>query len=160
MTQVVVARFLDLPQAQVAASALRSAGLRPILFDEHQCFVNWPYMFAIGGCRLAVPTNELQDAVAILGHPHPDANPEPAIAPMGWPWRFAAAALGLGLLIPLAGWLVLGVRSKRRGLTEVLMGAVLAAIVTGGLIALCLGAETLASGLLTPSILPNAFYGP
>jgi len=160
MSLVVVARFLDLPQARTAVSALRSAGLRPILFDEVICTTRWSMMFAYGGCRVVVPTDELEDAVAILEYPQPDAEPEPPIEKIGAVWRIGAGLLGVGLLTPDLGWLVLGVRSRRHNLLETLMGVALTAIVVGVAAALCFEAETLAIGLLTPSIRHNAFYGP
>ena len=64
MTLVVVARLLDMPQAQVAASALRSADLHPVLLDEQLNYAIWTSQFA-WGCRVAVPESEAEDARAI-----------------------------------------------------------------------------------------------
>jgi len=148
MTQVVVARYLDLPQVQVAASALRSAGLHPVLFDEQQCSVRWTTMFGWGGCRLAVPGEELEDALAILGHPQADSNPEPPIPLRGWISRLLAGVFGILLLMPEAGWLVLGVRDRRNEIGEIMMGMALAMVVTGVIGALVWELGAVISGLL------------
>lgn len=62
-----VARFLDLPNADVARSSLESAGLSPRLLDEQIAGLDWGYIPALGGLRLAVPQEEVEEALAILG---------------------------------------------------------------------------------------------
>jgi len=139
MTLAVVARLLDLPQAQVTASALRSAGLHPVLMDETLNYAYWTIMFAVGGCRIAVPQDELADAVAILEQPfEPSAEPAQAdrIDTIGWGWRTAAGVLGLGLLMPELGWLLLGVRSRQRGVGGGAIGVVVAMAGTGVIFAI------------------------
>jgi hypothetical protein len=158
MTMVVVARLLDLPQAQVAASALRGAGLHPVLLDETLSYAYWTAMFAFGGCRVAVPDAEVADAAAILdqlSQLRTEALPEEdRIAPLSLGWRLAAGVLGLGLLSPQLGWLVLGVRSRRHGAGGGAMGFALAAIGSTVLLALAWMTITLISDLANP----RAFY--
>jgi hypothetical protein len=122
MTLVVVARPLDLPQAQVAASALRSAGLHPVLLDEQLNSSIWTMTFAFGGCRVAVPEDELKDAVAILEQPPEPPAPEGRIDRIGWGWRAAAGLASVGLLTPYAGWFVLGARQRSRNVAETAIG--------------------------------------
>jgi hypothetical protein len=154
MTMVVVARLLDLPQAQVAASALRSAGLHPVLFEETLSYAYWTAMFAFGGCRIAVPEGEVKDAVAILDHA-PQRSPEPLsradrIDPLGWGWRSAAGAASLALLAPELGWLVLGIRARQRGAGGGAMGFAVAAIGSTLLLAMGWMALTVLWNLLNP----------
>lgn len=145
---VVVARLLDIPQAQVAASALRSAGLHPVLFDEFQNQANWVNMYAIGGCRVAVPETEAEDAVAILDQPfEPEAR---LIDRTGWGWRCLAGVLGVGLLTPELGWLVLGVRSRCRGTGGGVMGFAVAAVGTALIFATALVVTVWLERLLSP----------
>jgi hypothetical protein len=154
MTLVVVARPLDLPQAQVAASALRSAGLNPILLDEMLSHAYWHAMFAFGGCRVAVPEAEAEDAIAILGQA-----PEPVvdalgrgdrIDPIGWGWRVAAGVPGLLLLTPDLGWLVLAVRSRLRGARGARIGMAVTLVASAFLLAMVLAALALIMILANP----------
>jgi hypothetical protein len=158
MTMVVVARPLDLPQAQVAASALRSAGLNPVLMDEMLSHAYWHAMFAFGGCRVAVPEAEVEDALAILKQ-----TPEPVvealaradrIGPLGWGWRWAAGLLSLLFLGPDLGWLVLCVRSRQRGAGGAAMGMALTLVGSALLLTMMFVALTLLWALAEP----RAFY--
>ncbi len=150
MTMVVIARLLDLPQAQVAASALRSAGLHPVLFEEHQNYANWTYMLAIGGCRLAVPGDEAQDALAILEHP-PEAAETPDADQIGWPWRMVAGFFGVGLLWPVLGWAIVGARSRRLDMAHIVLSVALVGLTVG----LALAATMEAAHILGLLLFPN-----
>jgi hypothetical protein len=152
MTMVVIARLLDLPQAQVAASALRSAGLHPVLFEETLSYAYWMAMFAFGGCRIVVPEAEVEDAVAILGQPPATEAMARAdrIDPLGWGWRTAAGLLGIGLLSPELGWLVLGIRSRQRGAGGGAMGFAVTAIGSAMILALGWMALTILFALANP----------
>jgi hypothetical protein len=154
MTLVVVARPLDLPQAQVAASALRSAGLNPILLDEMLSHAYWHAMFAFGGCRVAVPDAEAEDAIAILRQaPEPVAEAlgrADRIDPIGWGWRWAAGLSSLLLLGPDLGWLLLCVRSRRRGAGGAAMGMAVSLVASSLLLAVVLLALAFIERLANP----------
>lgn len=77
MSLAVVARFYDLNEAAVAASALRAAGLSPQVFDDHWATMNWIAGAAMGGFRVALPEQELDAGLALLSSLPP---PEPLAA--------------------------------------------------------------------------------
>jgi hypothetical protein len=155
MTMVVVARPLDLPQAQVAASALRSAGLNPVLLDEMLSHAYWHAMFAFGGCRVAVPQAEVADAIAILEHaPQPVVETlarADRIDPLGWGWRWAAGLASLLLLMgPDLGWLVLCARSRQRGAGGAAMGMAVTLVGCGLILGVTFAALALMFALANP----------
>lgn len=66
MRLVEVARYLDVTEAQVAASALRASGI-PVLVQNEGCVHALGHlMFAMGGLRLWVPEAEAREARAFL----------------------------------------------------------------------------------------------
>lgn len=109
MGLVLFARFHELPQAQVVASALESAGLTPLVFDRHYGGVDWVAQSALGGYRLMLPEEEAADARAVLADlASQPADPEdqPTAVPPGGPIR-AVLALGSSLFgLGELGWLV------------------------------------------------------
>lgn len=78
MALAVVATFTNLPEAQVAASALRSGGIDAIVMDEHFGVAMWVEQFALQGFRVAVPGDQLTDARAFFKELTP---PRPRRAP-------------------------------------------------------------------------------
>jgi hypothetical protein len=133
MGMTVVATFMNLPEAQIAAGALASGGLHPLVMDQGWGSVVWIEQAALQGFRLAVPSEEAADAVAFFRALPPLRKPlarprSPiAIARSNW-WRVVAAILGLGLA-PVFGWLAVGLRPKqyrRRG--SVAFGGMLAVV--------------------------------
>lgn len=86
MALVEVARFDDLSEAQVAASALRAAGMDPFLQGENQGSTNVLSIRWQGGLRLWVLDADKDLAREILA-PHFETNPE-ALA-----WRSHPQAL-------------------------------------------------------------------
>ncbi len=113
MTLSVLARFHTQSDAQVAASALRSAGLNALVFDEHYGGVDWVAQSALGGYRVMLPTEDLADGRAILAvaaecPPDPDAEP-PATGSV----PASVLALVVGTMAGFeAGWLVVGLRKR------------------------------------------------
>jgi len=133
---VVVASYLSLPSAQVAASVLRSAGLTPILFDEQQSYARWTMLSAIGGCRLAVRSEEAVDALTLLTQAVEPDSASDLDASRGWLPR-VIASFSIVLLTPALGWLVLGISDRRGRWTETLLGIALAWAVLCGMLASC-----------------------
>lgn len=109
MALIEAARFHTLSEAHVAAALLRSAGIQASLSDTHYGSVFWMEQKALGGFRISVPEQDLDDTIALLDVPPagPDPEDEPEGADAGR--RTLAVAL-MVLLGPAAGWLV----AKRR----------------------------------------------
>ena len=61
-----IARFRDLPAAQLAQGMLEAAGIPAFLADEYFVGVNWQLSYAIGGVRLQVPYEHVEEARNIL----------------------------------------------------------------------------------------------
>jgi hypothetical protein len=133
MGMTVVATFMNLPEAQVAASALESGGLHPLVMDQGWGSVVWIEQAALQGFRLVVPSEEVADAVAFfralppLRKARARSRSPIAVAQSNW-WRVVAAILGLGLA-PVFGWLAVGLRPKLyRGGGSVAFGGMLAVV--------------------------------
>ncbi len=58
--------FRDLPDAQVARSILRSAGIESVLLDENVIRINWLWSNAVGGIKLLVRNEDAETARSIL----------------------------------------------------------------------------------------------
>lgn len=133
MGMTVVATFMNLPEAQVAASALEFGGLHPLVMDQGWGSVLWIEQAALQGFRLGVPPDEVADAVAFFRAlpPQRKVHMRPrsriAVAQSNW-WRVAAAILGLGLS-PVFGWLAVGFRPRRYRRASFLSGGPLVAAV-------------------------------
>ncbi len=140
MSLVVVARFYDLNEATIAASALRSAGLSPQLFDDHWASMNWMARSALGGFRVLLPQDELAAGVELLRSlPEPDPLPEEdAIVRPDRPGLSAAAVASAALMMPEVGWALADQRRRRRPILwrslTVLVLALLAIGVWAGLL--------------------------
>lgn len=116
MSLVIVARFYDLNEASVAASALRAAGLSPQVFDDHWASVNWIAGAATGGFRVALPEEELEAGLALLSHlpePEPLAAEDAIERQTESPTALALA--GSLLAGPEVGWAVGGAGRRRAG---------------------------------------------
>lgn len=115
MALAVVARFYDLNEASIAASALRSAGLSAEVFDDHWATMNWMARTALGGFRVMLPQDELAAGVELLRslpEPEPLAEDD-AIVPPDRPATAAGAVASAVLLMPEVGW-ALSDQSRRR----------------------------------------------
>ncbi len=105
MSLVVVARYLSLPEAHIAAGALRSAGLNPTVFDDASGSVMAYQQMYLGGYRLAVPETEIETAFEVLKLEHVDPSemdetPEDEDPPMRTPrWGLGWTVLGVVLWI-------------------------------------------------------------
>jgi hypothetical protein len=55
-----IARFRDLPAAQLAQGMLEAAGIPAFLADEYFVGVNWQLSYAIGGSDCRCRTNTLK----------------------------------------------------------------------------------------------------
>ncbi len=63
---VTVRVFTNVPEAQVACTALVAAGLEASLRDEHVISMQWLYSNAVGGVKLQVPAEQAEEARALL----------------------------------------------------------------------------------------------
>ena len=69
MTQsVIVARFSFPLDANIAKSTLESVGIPAFIADEHTVNMQWLYSNAMGGVRLFVPAEYLEEAKEVLNH--------------------------------------------------------------------------------------------
>lgn len=68
---VTIRSFRDLPEAQLAKSALESAGLAAFLQDENLVRTDWFLSNAIGRIRLQVRQKDAADAEEVLSQPIP-----------------------------------------------------------------------------------------
>jgi hypothetical protein len=62
----VVARFRDLPGAEVASATLDAAGISNSLRDTFTIGVLWSYSIALGWIRLSVSDSDLDEALRVL----------------------------------------------------------------------------------------------
>ncbi len=78
MALVCLARIYDAGEAEVARSALESAGVHAFIFDGGLARTAWHLSHAIGGVRLMVLEEQAADARALLSMPTPEqATPDP-----------------------------------------------------------------------------------
>ena len=63
-----IARFRDVPAAQLAQSRLEADGIEASLLGVHHVGINWLISQAIGGIRLQVPTEDAERARELLQH--------------------------------------------------------------------------------------------
>ena len=74
-TLTVIERFSDLSQAQLAVSFLRANGIEASLRDQNLVALNWLLTTAVGGIRLAVPSDQEEEARLLLQQPRTDPLP-------------------------------------------------------------------------------------
>lgn len=139
MALVVVRRFPTLPEAQVAASVLRSAGIATEILDQHYGGLDWVAQSALGGYRLCTRSEDLADARECMVPPvfEPEGPEEPA-RPSGSLARTAAALTATWLVGGEGGWVVAGLRKRTAPSTGelvlgVTMGFAIAATVLGAI---------------------------
>jgi hypothetical protein len=75
---VTVCRFRDMPQALLAKSVLESAGIECLLADANIIRTDWLWSNLVGGVKLRVLEEDLDEALRIL-----DQNPEESSTPSG-----------------------------------------------------------------------------
>ena len=66
-------KFRDLPEALLAKGKLESSGIEVILADDELVRMDWLYSNAIGGVSLKVPSEQAEEALAILQEPIPES---------------------------------------------------------------------------------------
>ena len=71
---VIVKRFRDLPEAFIARSILDSAQIDSFLADENLVRIDWLYSNLIGGAKLMVRPEDLEEAKALLDEAANEAN--------------------------------------------------------------------------------------
>jgi hypothetical protein len=69
---IVVRRFRDLMEAELAKGKLASAGIDSLIADENIVRMDWFYSNAIGGLRLIVKPEDADAARDLLDEPIPD----------------------------------------------------------------------------------------
>ena len=69
---VVLRRFTDLSEAELAKSILESTGIKCSLRDHNTIGANWGWSNALGGVKLCVNTEDMDTAAQILGQEIPD----------------------------------------------------------------------------------------
>lgn len=130
MSLAIVARFYDLNEATVAASALRASGLSPQVFDDHWASVNWIAGAALGGFRVALPEEELGAGLDLLRSlPAPEPLAPEDIIEQRTAAPTALALAGVLLAGPEGGWAVAG--GGRRG--AFLWRRITAGVIVGGM---------------------------
>lgn len=66
---VMVKRFRDMPEAQVAESILDSAGIDCFLADENTIRMDWLWSNLLGGFKLMVRPEDYEEAVKLIEEP-------------------------------------------------------------------------------------------
>jgi hypothetical protein len=108
MALVTIARFLDLTEAQVAASALRASGVPVFVQNEHWGQADFTMQMAMGGFWLWVPEEDALDARAFISA---NRRKPPTIAPLTAP---EAAGWGiLSMLLSLLSGVITPLRPRR-----------------------------------------------
>jgi hypothetical protein len=108
MALVEVARFLDLAEAQVVASALRSGGI--FVFEQNEVLgrLDVNLVYAMGGVRIWVPEDEADDAREFISQSRRQPStlePLPAVE--------ATTLTLMSMLLTLATGIVLPLRPRR-----------------------------------------------
>lgn len=112
MALVEIARFLDLTEAQAAASALRASGVPVFMQNENWGQTEAYLQLAMGGFRLWTPEEEAQDARAFLASAVRDSSPpEPGTAA---DTAATVIAVSVAMLAGPLGWLVAPFARRRR----------------------------------------------
>lgn len=70
---VIVKRFRDMPEAQVAESILNAAGIDCFLADEITIRMDWLWSNLLGGFKLTVRPEDQRGALELLDQPIPDS---------------------------------------------------------------------------------------
>ena len=63
---VVAATFTSVHEAQLAKTVLEAAGIDAVLDNEHLVSMNWTYSNAVGGVKVLVPGDRLEEARSLL----------------------------------------------------------------------------------------------
>jgi ribosomal protein L37E len=63
---VVAAAFTSVHEAHLAMSVLEAAGIETSIADEHLVSMTWTYSNAVGGVKVLVPADRLEEARSLL----------------------------------------------------------------------------------------------
>jgi Putative prokaryotic signal transducing protein len=63
---VVAAAFTSVHEAHLARSVLEAAGIETTIADEHLVSMTWTYSNAVGGVKVLVPDDRLEEARSLL----------------------------------------------------------------------------------------------
>lgn len=63
---VVAAAFTNVHEAHLARSVLEAAGIEATIADEHLVSMTWTYSNAVGGVKVLVPGDRLDEARSVL----------------------------------------------------------------------------------------------
>ena len=111
MALVEIARFLDLTEAQAAASALRASGVPVFMQNENWGQTEAYLQLAMGGFRLWTPEEEAADARAFLASVAPSSRPDEP--PTAGDQAVTSRALAMARMAGPLAWLVLPFRRRR-----------------------------------------------
>ena len=103
MTLSVVATYSSLPEAYIAAGALRAAGFDAEVFDGNFGSVVWMDQVAIGGFRVVAPQNDQTLAASVL-----EAIEDAHRKEQGDPVKPELAATILAMFFGLGGFVLFG----------------------------------------------------
>jgi len=70
---VLLRRFRDLPEALMAKGSLESAGIECFLTDDNMVRLDWFISNLLGGAKLLVSPEDVEDANAVLNQPIPES---------------------------------------------------------------------------------------
>jgi hypothetical protein len=157
MALVVVATFLSLTEAQIAAGALESGGIHPVVMDQGFGSVVWTEQFVLQGFRVAVIGSEADDAREYFSTLPKIRTRRPRLRIGGMLWRLLIAPALFAIGADLS-WLMVGVlRQRRRGrAAELLMGTALAAALTAATV-LGIAGPVLLAAILAAAIIRAAW---
>lgn len=82
-TFVPAAAFTNVHEAYLAKSVLEAAGIDAHLTDEHLVSMDWTYSNAIGGVKVFVPKDRLEEARSLLDTTAEALDPAPSDGPDG-----------------------------------------------------------------------------
>jgi len=100
-TLVTVARFDWLPEADLARCRLDACEIESHILEEFFGSIYWHYAKALGGFRLQVSSDDVEDALAVLHEPPVDGGGQIVDEAEALAERFARAAVFGWLALPL-----------------------------------------------------------
>ena len=72
---ITIARYWLPMEAHIDRARLEAAGINAFVADEHTINMNWLHSNAMGGVRLMVPADRIEEAKEILAADHSDSLP-------------------------------------------------------------------------------------
>lgn len=93
---VLLIQTYDIPEAHCVRSMLSAYGVICHVADDHFARMNWTHLIAIGGVRVMVADDELEEDQALLSHPVTSVNQRSDVRMIGQAPLWASA---VGLLL-------------------------------------------------------------